>query len=183
MAAAATSMARRCSPLPPHLPPPRLPRVHPAHPGVDEGDAAPRGRRLLVAPLPRRQGRQGHGAAAGGRRVLPHAGRRRGRDRAPTEMAPLFPGCDYEHWLIVMDNLGGEGDSKHQMIDCYIHTLAKQQGGGQEEDLQRLMPALLRVRMGACLSTSVGCAAGIPGVLFVLPDSYVDPEHKDYRGS
>jgi hypothetical protein len=24
--------------------------------------------------------------------------------------------------------------------------------------------------------------AGIPGVLFVLPDSYVDPEHKDYGG-
>ncbi|KAF7025913.1 hypothetical protein CFC21_038062 [Triticum aestivum] len=138
MAAAATSMARRCSPLPPHLPPPRLPRVHPAHPGVDEGDAAPRGRRLLVAPLPRRQGRQGHGAAAGGRRVLPHAGRRRGRDRAPTEMAPLFPGCDYEHWLIVMDNLGGEGDSKHQMIDCYIHTLAKVLGSSKEEAKRKI---------------------------------------------
>ena len=27
------------------------------------------------------------------------------------------------------------------------------------------------------------CAAGLPGVLFVLPDSYVDPEFKDYGGS
>ena len=27
------------------------------------------------------------------------------------------------------------------------------------------------------------CAAGLPGVLFVLPDSYVDPEYKDYGGS
>ena len=53
-------------------------------------------------------------------------------DRAPTEMAPLFPGCDYEHWLIVMDNPGGEGDSKHQMIDCYIHTLAKVLGSKEE---------------------------------------------------
>lgn len=46
-------------------------------------------------------------------------------DRPPTEMAPLFPGCDYEHWLIVMDKPGGEGATKQQMIDCYIETLAK----------------------------------------------------------
>lgn len=46
-------------------------------------------------------------------------------DRPPTEMAPLFPGCDYEHWLIVMDKPGGEGAEKQQMIDCYVQTLAK----------------------------------------------------------
>jgi hypothetical protein len=40
-------------------------------------------------------------------------------------MAPLFPGCDYEHWLIVMDKPGGEGATKQQMIDCYIQTLAQ----------------------------------------------------------
>jgi hypothetical protein len=48
-----------------------------------------------------------------------------GGDRALTEMAPLFPGCDYEHWLIVMDKPGGEDATKQQMIDCYIQTLAK----------------------------------------------------------
>lgn len=46
-------------------------------------------------------------------------------DRPPTEMAPLFPGCDYEHWLIVMDKPGGDGATKLQMIDCYVQTLAK----------------------------------------------------------
>lgn len=46
-------------------------------------------------------------------------------DRQPTEMAPLFPGCDYEHWLIVMDKPGGENASPQQMIDCYVQTLAK----------------------------------------------------------
>ncbi|KAG0460795.1 hypothetical protein HPP92_021092, partial [Vanilla planifolia] len=35
-----------------------------------------------------------------------------------------FPGCDYEHWLIVMDKPGGENATKEQMIDCYIKTLA-----------------------------------------------------------
>jgi hypothetical protein len=48
-----------------------------------------------------------------------------GGDRALKEMAPLFPGCDYEHWLIVMDKPGGEDATKQQMIDCYIQTLAK----------------------------------------------------------
>jgi len=46
-------------------------------------------------------------------------------DRPPTEMAPLFPGCDYNHWLIVMDKPGGEGATKQQMIDCYVKTLAE----------------------------------------------------------
>uniref|UniRef100_A0A453CU79 MORF/ORRM1/DAG-like MORF domain-containing protein n=1 Tax=Aegilops tauschii subsp. strangulata TaxID=200361 RepID=A0A453CU79_AEGTS len=55
-----------------------------------------------------------------------------GGDRAPTEMAPLFPGCDYEHWLIVMDKPGGEGATKQQMIDCYIQTLAKVVGSEEE---------------------------------------------------
>ncbi|KAF0904397.1 hypothetical protein E2562_034481 [Oryza meyeriana var. granulata] len=55
-----------------------------------------------------------------------------GGDRAPPEMAPLFPGCDYEHWRIVMDKPGGEGATKQQMIDCYIQTLAKVLGSEKE---------------------------------------------------
>lgn len=42
-----------------------------------------------------------------------------------SEMSPLFPGCDYMHWLIVMDNPGGPGATKQQMIDCYVKTLAQ----------------------------------------------------------
>ncbi|XVF66437.1 hypothetical protein PTKIN_Ptkin10aG0035700 [Pterospermum kingtungense] len=53
-------------------------------------------------------------------------------DRPPKEMAPLFPGCDYEHWLIVMDRPGGEGATKQEMIDCYIKTLAKVVGSEEE---------------------------------------------------
>lgn len=64
--------------------------------------------------MARRPGGDGYSPMRGG-----------GGDRAPTEMAPLFPGCDYEHWLIVMDKPGGEGATKQQMIDCYIKTLAK----------------------------------------------------------
>ncbi|XP_018474642.1 multiple organellar RNA editing factor 2, chloroplastic-like isoform X1 [Raphanus sativus] len=54
-------------------------------------------------------------------------------DRPPTtEMAPLFPGCDYEHWLIVMDKPGGEGATKQEMVDCYVQTLAKVVGSEEE---------------------------------------------------
>ncbi|RWW16576.1 hypothetical protein GW17_00019540 [Ensete ventricosum] len=89
-------------------------------------------------------------------------------DRPPTEMPPLFPGCDYEHWLIVMDKPGGEGATKQQMIDCYVQTLAKVSiyAAYSKRESQQLF----------CVIT------GLPGVLFVLPDSYVDAENKDYGG-
>ncbi|GFP82945.1 dag protein chloroplastic [Phtheirospermum japonicum] len=103
-------------------------------------------------------------------------------DRPPTEMAPLFPGCDYEHWLIVMDKPGGEGATKQQMIDCYIQTLAKVLGS-EEEAKKKIYNVSCERYFG------FGCAIdeetsnkleGEPGVLFVLPDSYVDAENKDY---
>ncbi|OIW01801.1 hypothetical protein TanjilG_03939 [Lupinus angustifolius] len=105
-------------------------------------------------------------------------------DRPPTEMAPLFPGCDYQHWLIVMDKPGGEGATKQQMIDCYIQTLAKVLGS-EEEAIKKIYNVSCERYFG------FGCEIdeetsnkleGLPGVLFVLPDSYVDPEYKDYGG-
>ncbi|KAH0449057.1 hypothetical protein IEQ34_022857 [Dendrobium chrysotoxum] len=104
-------------------------------------------------------------------------------DRPPTEMAPLFPGCDYEHWLIVMDKPGGENATKEQMIDCYIKTLAKVVGRCEEEATKKIYNVSCERYFG------FGCEIdeetsnkleGLPGVLFVLPDSYVDAENKDY---
>ncbi|KAM3196297.1 hypothetical protein ACQJBY_062021 [Aegilops geniculata] len=105
-----------------------------------------------------------------------------GGDRAPTEMAPLFPGCDYEHWLIVMDKPGGEGATKHQMIDCYIQTLAKVLGSEEEAKRKIYNVSCERYFGFGCEidEETSNKLEGIPGVLFVLPDSYVDPEHKDY---
>ncbi|KAL5711955.1 Multiple organellar RNA editing factor 5 [Ranunculus cassubicifolius] len=103
-------------------------------------------------------------------------------DRPPTEMAPLFPGCDYEHWLIVMDKPGGENATKDQMIDCYIQTLARVLGS-EEEAKKKIYNVSCQNYFG------FGCEIdeetsnkleGLPGVLFVLPDSYVDAENKDY---
>ncbi|XP_047077405.1 multiple organellar RNA editing factor 2, chloroplastic-like [Lolium rigidum] len=107
---------------------------------------------------------------------------RSGGDRAPTEMAPLFPGCDYEHWLIVMDKPGGDGASKQQMIECYVHTLAKVLGSEEEAKKKIYNVSCERYFGFGCEidEETSNKLEGIPGVLFVLPDSYVDPEHKDY---
>ncbi|KAK3131454.1 hypothetical protein QOZ80_6AG0506660 [Eleusine coracana subsp. coracana] len=105
-----------------------------------------------------------------------------GGDRAPTEMAPLFPGCDYEHWLIVMDKPGGEGANKQQMIDCYIQTLAKVLGSEDEAKKKIYNVSCERYFGFGCEidEETSNKLEGLPGVLFVLPDSYVDPEYKDY---
>ncbi|GFZ20199.1 hypothetical protein Acr_28g0009040 [Actinidia rufa] len=103
-------------------------------------------------------------------------------DRPPTEMAPLFPGCDYEHWLIVMDKPGGEGATKQQMIDCYVETLAKVLGSEEEAKKKIYNVSCERYFGFGCEidEETSNKLEGLPGVLFVLPDSYVDPENKDY---
>ncbi|GLU08210.1 hypothetical protein SLE2022_251340 [Rubroshorea leprosula] len=103
-------------------------------------------------------------------------------DRPPTEMAPLFPGCDYQHWLIVMDKPGGEGATKQQMIDCYIQTLAKVLGSEEEAKKKIYNVSCERYFGFGCEidEETSNKLEGLPGVLFVLPDSYVDPEYKDY---
>ncbi|PON33130.1 hypothetical protein PanWU01x14_355210 [Parasponia andersonii] len=105
-------------------------------------------------------------------------------DRPPTEMAPLFPGCDYQHWLIVMDKPGGEGATKQQMIDCYIQTLAKVLGSEEEAKKKIYNVSCERYFGFGCEidEETSNKLEGLPGVLFVLPDSYVDPEYKDYGG-
>ncbi|XLR00687.1 hypothetical protein S83_066885 [Arachis hypogaea] len=105
-------------------------------------------------------------------------------DRPPTEMAPLFPGCDYQHWLIVMDKPGGEGATKQQMIDCYVQTLAKVLGSEEEAKKKIYNVSCERYFGFGCEidEETSNKLEGVTGVLFVLPDSYVDPEHKDYGG-
>ncbi|CAL5208024.1 unnamed protein product [Lathyrus oleraceus] len=103
-------------------------------------------------------------------------------ERPPMDMAPLFPGCDYEHWLIVMDKPGGEGATKQKMIDCYVQTLAKVLGSEEEAKKKIYNVSCERYFGFGCEidEETSNKLEGLPGVLFVLPDSYVDPENKDY---
>ncbi|XP_028752437.1 multiple organellar RNA editing factor 2, chloroplastic-like [Neltuma alba] len=91
--------------------------------------------------------------------------------RPHIEMAPLFPDCDYEHWLIVMDKPGGEGTTKQRMIDCYLQTIAKIVGI-EEEAKKRIYNVSCERYFG------FGCEIdeetsfkleGLLGILFVLP--------------
>ncbi|KAJ8428779.1 hypothetical protein Cgig2_014387 [Carnegiea gigantea] len=97
-------------------------------------------------------------------------------------ITPLFSGLhDYEHWLIAMDKPSGEGTTKQQMIDCSIQIPSKllpiyvvRKKPRRKSIIyhglaMKLMKKLL-IRWKACL----------PTILFVLPNSCVDPEHKDY---
>uniref|UniRef100_A0A5B7BTF1 MORF/ORRM1/DAG-like MORF domain-containing protein n=1 Tax=Davidia involucrata TaxID=16924 RepID=A0A5B7BTF1_DAVIN len=99
-------------------------------------------------------------------------------------MTPLFPGCDYKHWLIVMDKPGGEGATKEQIIDCYIKTLAKAVGSEEEAKKKIYNVSWERHFIFGCEidEDTSRKLEGLPGVRFVLPDSYLDPENKDYGG-
>ncbi|KAG6502629.1 multiple organellar RNA editing factor 2, chloroplastic-like [Zingiber officinale] len=153
----------------------RLARVSPVIPRLSDMGAA--SRIGAVRCMARRPGDSGHSPLNSGSR-----GGSGFSDRPPTEMAPLFPGCDYEHWLIVMDKPGGEGASKQQMIDCYIQTLAKVLGSEEEAKKKVYNVSCERYFGFGCEidEETSNKLEGLPGVLFVLPDSYVDVENKDY---
>ncbi|ERN19955.1 hypothetical protein AMTR_s00071p00125410 [Amborella trichopoda] len=96
----------------------------------------------------------------------------------------LFEGCDYNHWLITMDFPKDPKPTPEEMVETYVQTLAKVVGSVEEA----------KKRMYACSTTTYnGFQAvmteemsekfrGLPGVVFILPDSYIDPVNKEYGG-
>ncbi|XP_072950530.1 uncharacterized protein [Typha angustifolia] len=104
------------------------------------------------------------------------------RKISPDEI--LFEGCDYNHWLITMDFPKDPKPTPEEMVETYVQTLAKVVGSVEEA----------KKRMYACSTTTyTGFQAvmteemsekfrGLPGVVFILPDSYLYPETKEYGG-
>ncbi|KAK9082730.1 hypothetical protein Scep_029201 [Stephania cephalantha] len=96
----------------------------------------------------------------------------------------LFEGCDYNHWLITMEFPKDPKPTAEEMVETYVQTLAKVVGSVEEA----------KKRMYACSTTTYnGFQAvmteemsekfrGLPGVVFILPDSYIDPVNKEYGG-
>ncbi|KAK9087941.1 hypothetical protein Syun_030335 [Stephania yunnanensis] len=94
----------------------------------------------------------------------------------------LFEGCDYNHWLITMEFPKDPKPTAEEMVETYVQTLAKVVGSVEEA----------KKRMYACSTTTYnGFQAvmteemsekfrGLPGVVFILPDSYIDPVNKEY---
>ncbi|KHN11247.1 Cleavage and polyadenylation specificity factor subunit 3-I [Glycine soja] len=110
------------------------------------------------------------------------------QNNIPDEIGPdtiLFEGCDYNHWLIVMEFKDNNKPSPEDMVRVYEETCAKGLNISLEE---------AKKKMYACSTTTyIGFQAvmteeeskkfeGLPGVVFVLPDSYIDPVNKQYGG-
>ncbi|XP_052178289.1 multiple organellar RNA editing factor 8, chloroplastic/mitochondrial isoform X2 [Diospyros lotus] len=103
-------------------------------------------------------------------------------NRPPKETI-LLDGCDFEHWLIVMEK--PEGDpTRDEIIDSYIKTLATVVGS-EEEARMKIYSVSTRhyFAFGALVSEELSYKIKeLPKVRWVLPDSYLDVKNKDYGG-
>ncbi|CAK9138945.1 unnamed protein product [Ilex paraguariensis] len=104
-------------------------------------------------------------------------------NRPPKETI-LLDGCDYEHWLIVMEFTSDPKPSEEEMINSYVKTLASVIGS--EEEAKKKIYSVCTTTytgFGALISEELSYKVkGLPGVLWVLPDSYLDVPNKDYGG-
>ncbi|KAI3769309.1 hypothetical protein L6452_00410 [Arctium lappa] len=103
-------------------------------------------------------------------------------NRPPKETI-LLDGCDFEHWLVVVEKPEGE-PTRDEIIDSYIKTLA-QVVGSYDEARMKIYSVSTRCyyAFGALVSEEVSYKIKeLPGVRWVLPDSYLDVKNKDYGG-
>ncbi|KAG7582000.1 hypothetical protein ISN44_As08g016250 [Arabidopsis suecica] len=103
-------------------------------------------------------------------------------NRPPKETI-LLDGCDFEHWLVVVNP--PEGDpTRDDIIDSYIKTLA-QIVGSEDEARMKIYSVSTRCyfAFGALVSEDLSHKLKeLPNVRWVLPDSYLDVRNKDYGG-
>ncbi|CAN8259321.1 unnamed protein product [Cochlearia groenlandica] len=103
-------------------------------------------------------------------------------NRPPKETI-LLDGCDFEHWLVVVEPPEGE-PTRDEIIDSYIKTLA-QIVGSEEEARMKIYSVSTRCyyAFGALVSEDLSHKLKeLPKVRWVLPDSYLDVRNKDYGG-
>ncbi|CAL5082258.1 unnamed protein product [Urochloa decumbens] len=108
-------------------------------------------------------------------------------NRPPKETI-LLDGCDFEHWLVVMEPPSGDPANpdaiREDIIDTYIKTLANVVGS-EEEARQKIYSVSTRhyFAFGALVSEELSYKIKeLPNVRWVLPDSYLDVKNKDYGG-
>ncbi|XP_071731950.1 multiple organellar RNA editing factor 7, mitochondrial-like isoform X2 [Rutidosis leptorrhynchoides] len=88
--------------------------------------------------------------------------------------ATPIDGCDYNHWLVVMDPPIGY-PLRHQIVERYLQTLAS--ALGSEEEAKRSMYSVSTMyyyAFGCNIGENViGVIKSMPGVRWVLPDSHI----------
>ncbi|KMZ56605.1 DAG protein, chloroplastic [Zostera marina] len=117
-----------------------------------------------------------------------HSSRRIGRGSTGTSNEPretiMLPGCDYNHWLIVLEFPKDPAPSREQMIDTYLNTLCTVLGS-MEEAKKNMYAFSTTTYTGFQCTVDEETSEkfkGLPGVLWVLPDSYIDVKNQDYGG-
>ncbi|KAL2477603.1 Multiple organellar RNA editing factor 1 [Forsythia ovata] len=113
----------------------------------------------------------------------------RGRpfDPETDEIGPdtiLFEGCDYNHWLITIDFPKDPQPTREEMLEFYVNTAA-QVFGSVEEAKKKIYALSTTTYQGfqvECTEETSEKFKNLPGVVFVLPDSYIDPVNKEYGG-
>ncbi|ONK57652.1 uncharacterized protein A4U43_C09F2690 [Asparagus officinalis] len=110
-------------------------------------------------------------------------------DSKEPEIGPddiLFEGCDYNHWLITMDfpKDPENAPTAEEMVATYVKTAAMV-FGSEEEAKKRIYACSTTTYQGfQCVMDEETSEKfrGLPGVVFILPDSYIDPVNKEYGG-
>ncbi|KAL6868348.1 hypothetical protein ACP4OV_015193 [Aristida adscensionis] len=141
-----------------------------------------------VAPPPPRPWLPPAAGAAGFRSTAAAAAARGGEYGAAedSKISPdeiLFEGCDYNHWLITME-FPDPKPTREEMIETYLQTLAKVVGS-YEEAKKRMYAFSTTTYIGFQAEITEEMSEkfrGMPGVVFILPDSYLYPETKEYGG-
>ncbi|XP_078428556.1 plastid developmental protein DAG [Wolffia australiana] len=113
-----------------------------------------------------------------------YSSRRSGGGSSEPRETILLPGCDYNHWLIVMEFPKDPAPTREQMIDAYLNTLATVLGS-MEEAKKNMYAFSTTTYTGFQCTVDEETSEkfkGLPGVLWVLPDSYIDVKNKDYGG-
>ncbi|KAL8144949.1 hypothetical protein AgCh_003240 [Apium graveolens] len=103
-------------------------------------------------------------------------------NRPPKETI-LLDGCDFEHWLVVVEK--PEGDvTRDEIIDSYIKTLATVVGSEEEARMKIYSVSTKHYyAFGALISEELTYKLKeMEKVRWVLPDSYLDVKNKDYGG-
>ncbi|KAG5516612.1 hypothetical protein RHGRI_037366 [Rhododendron griersonianum] len=96
----------------------------------------------------------------------------------------MLPGCDFNHWLIIMEFPQDPAPTRDQMIQTYLETLATVVGS-MEEAKKNMYAFSTTTYTGFQCTVSEETSEkfkGLPGVLWVLPDSYIDVKNEDYGG-
>ncbi|CAA0407591.1 unnamed protein product [Arabidopsis thaliana] len=98
---------------------------------------------------------------------------------------PDNEGCDFNHWLITMNFPKDNLPSREEMISIFEQTCAKGLAISLEEAKKKIYAICTTSYQGFQATMTIGEVEkfrDLPGVQYIIPDSYIDVENKVYGG-